>query len=85
MPEEDTTTHTSAAEQPTRETAAVGRESAEAAAGSSYSGPAGGESPLDAHAKAVAASPDRPEIAVGAALVGGFLLAQILKHFGGED
>jgi hypothetical protein len=85
MATDDTQTHTAASEQPTTETDAVGREAAEAAAGAPYAGPVAGESPLDAHAKAVAASPDKPEIAVGAAFAGGLVLALILKRLGGGD
>jgi len=47
-----------------------------------------GQSPLDAQRAAEEqASPvdEHPEILVGAALAGGFALAQILKLFGGDD
>ncbi|MBX5468937.1 MAG: hypothetical protein IRZ21_03460 [Thermoleophilaceae bacterium] len=83
MSAEDTTTHASASEQPTVETEAVGREAAEAAAGAPYGGQPEERSPLDAHAIAVSESPDRPELLVGAAFAGGFLLARILKRLGG--
>jgi hypothetical protein len=85
MTQEDTATHTSASEQPTAESDAVGREAAETAAGGSYSSAAAGQSPLDAHARAVEQSDDRPEIMVGAAFAGGFVLAQFLKRLGGSD
>ncbi|HEX8856101.1 MAG TPA: hypothetical protein VF752_10910 [Thermoleophilaceae bacterium] len=85
MTQEDTATHTSASEQPTAETDALGREAAETAAGGSYSAVATGQSPLDAHTRAVEQSSDRPEILVGAAFAGGFLVAQVLKRLGGGD
>ena len=40
------------------------------------------QSPLDAHA---AASDGDPLPIIGAAFVGGFVLAKVLKHFGGDD
>jgi hypothetical protein len=43
--------------------------------------PAGGESPLSAGSEEDVFS-DRPELFVGAAFVGGFALAQILKRLG---
>jgi hypothetical protein len=76
MTQEDPATHTTASEQPTTETDAVG---------ASYTSSGGGQSPLDAHARAVEQSDDRPEIMVGAAFVGGIVLARILKRFGGDD
>jgi hypothetical protein len=41
-----------------------------------------GESPLSVHALG-GAYEDRPELFVGAAFLGGFVLAQILKKVGG--
>jgi len=46
---------------------------------------AGGTSPREAHHAAVEAQPDRPELAVLGAFVGGLLIAQILKRLGGGD
>ncbi|HEY7630831.1 MAG TPA: hypothetical protein VH817_09030 [Thermoleophilaceae bacterium] len=40
------------------------------------------QSPMDAHA---AAGDGDPLPLIGAAFVGGFVLAKILKHFGGDD
>jgi hypothetical protein len=40
------------------------------------------QSPLDAHK---ASSDGDPLPVIGAAFVGGFVLARILKHFGGDD
>ncbi|MFL5827245.1 MAG: hypothetical protein ACJ76V_12040 [Thermoleophilaceae bacterium] len=85
MTQEDTATHARASEQPTAETDAVGREAAETAAGGSYTAAGAGQSPLDAHTRAVEQSDDRPEVLVGAAFAGGFVIAQILKRFGGDD
>jgi hypothetical protein len=48
----------------------------------------GERSPLEAqHAAAEEAGVpgEHPEVLVGAAFAGGFLLAQILKRFGGDD
>ena len=49
--------------------------------------PTNGQSPWDAQAAASAddASSPRPELLVGAALLGGIVLAQVLKHLGGDD
>jgi hypothetical protein len=49
--------------------------------------PTNGQSPWDAQAAASAddASSPRPELLVGAALIGGLVLAQVLKRFGGDD
>jgi hypothetical protein len=47
-----------------------------------------GQSPLDAqHAASEQASPldERPELLVGAAFAGGFVLAQLLKFLGPDD
>jgi hypothetical protein len=44
--------------------------------------PTPSQSPMDAHA---AASDGDPLPVIGAAFVGGFVLAKILKHFGGDD
>ena len=40
------------------------------------------QSPLDAHAEGGDPFRDRPEVYVGAAFAGGFVLAQILRRFG---
>jgi hypothetical protein len=45
-----------------------------------------GQSPWDAQTAAVADdAPARPELLVGAALLGGIVLAQVLKRLGGDD
>jgi hypothetical protein len=46
-----------------------------------------GQSPWEAQAAASAdaSSAQRPELLVGAALLGGIVLAQVLKRFGGDD
>ena len=48
---------------------------------------ANGQSPWEAQAAASAdgASEQRPELYVGAALLGGIVLAQVLKRLGGDD
>ena len=49
--------------------------------------PPTGQSPWEAQAAASAAddSGQRPELLVGAALLGGIILAQVLKRFGDGD
>ena len=42
------------------------------------------QSPWDAH-QAAASDPGRPEIPVIGALIGGFVLAKVLKKLGGDD
>ena len=47
-----------------------------------------GQSPWDAQTDAAAQGDtfkERPELFVGAALLGGIVLAQVLKRFGGDD
>ena len=45
-----------------------------------------GQSPWDAqHAAAADDAPARPELLVGAALLGGIVLAQVLKRLGSDD
>ena len=44
-----------------------------------------GQSPLDAQRSAYEDDAGRPELAVGAALLGGIVLAQVLKKLGGDD
>ena len=47
---------------------------------------ANGQSPWEAQTAAAADDgPARPELLVGAALLGGIVLAQVLKRFGGGD
>jgi hypothetical protein len=48
---------------------------------------ANGQSPWDAQIAAGAEDPSspRPELLVGAALLGGIVLAQVLKRLGGDD
>jgi muramoyltetrapeptide carboxypeptidase LdcA involved in peptidoglycan recycling len=51
-------------------------------------GEAAGQSPLDAQRRAEQAHDaysERPHVFVAAALAGGFLAAQLLKHLGGGD
>jgi hypothetical protein len=44
----------------------------------------GGQSPLDASVVDDSLADEHPELLVGAALAGGFILAQILKRLGRE-
>ena len=44
--------------------------------------PPAGQSPLDAHARGDDAFAEHPELFVGAAFAGGFVVAQILRRFG---
>jgi len=44
-----------------------------------------GQSPLDAQTAAAHDDAGRPELYVGAALLGGLVLAQLLKKLGGDD
>ena len=44
-----------------------------------------GQSPWEAQRAAEPAPDERPEVLVGAAFLGGFVVAQILKKLGGSD
>jgi hypothetical protein len=44
-----------------------------------------GQSPWDARGAVAEEGGDRPEIIVGAAFVGGLVLAQVLKRLGSDD
>jgi hypothetical protein len=46
--------------------------------------PTGGQSPLDASSADDSLVEEHPELLVGAALAGGFILAQILKRLGSD-
>ncbi len=43
------------------------------------------QSPWDAQTAASSSDDEKPEIVIGAAFVGGLVLAQILKRLGGDD
>jgi MYXO-CTERM domain-containing protein len=46
---------------------------------------ANGQSPWEAQAASGDEGSQRPELLVGAALLGGIVLAQVLKRLGGDD